>query len=158
MSATPAEYWCKLPVLGNITKDDLLHVLPSEERNGQIVHSRCKMYDINYTDLLTKEDLLELINGSAITAKVPCQYGWEYDRAVYESTTVTDWDLVCDHDFYATLSFACSTFGGLFGAFLWAFIADRFGRKIGYFSMIAFQIVSYLIKVRAFCKAAQTLG
>lgn len=141
MSATPADYWCRIPV-DNITKDDLNDLLPKEDRNGVRVNSRCRMFDINYSDSLTRKDIFELINSSKITATVPCQHGWEYDHSVYESTTVTDWDLVCENEIYATLSFASATFGGLFGAFLWAFIADRFGRKLSYFSMVGFQIVS----------------
>ncbi|XP_055328916.1 beta-alanine transporter-like [Paramacrobiotus metropolitanus] len=162
MSATPAEYWCRLPV-DNISISDLPHLLPLEQRNGEIVHSRCMMFDLNYANLTKQEiaNTVRIYNGTL--SVVPCRSGWDFDHSVYESTTVTEWGLVCDKEVLSTISFASSTFGGLFGAFIWAFIADRFGRKKGYFSMIAFQLTfaiasAFSPNLLAYCMFRMCIG
>ena len=149
MAATPDHYGCALP-LANFTVNDLDALSPPERRNGILAPSRCRMYDVNFTTIRTKEELLARINASLSSSAVPlktteCRDGWVYSTAVYGNTVVTEWDLVCDHEVLASLSFACSTIGGLFGAFIWAFLADRFGRKPAFFSMLGFQLVGCIV-------------
>ncbi|OQV14659.1 Carcinine [Hypsibius exemplaris] len=140
MAATPDVYGCVLPI-ENFTVHDLALFAPLERRNGELVPSRCRMYELNYTSE-TRAHLLEIINRSSVAlTTIPCTDGWVYNREVYQSTVVTEWDLVCDRESYASLSFSTSTFGGLFGPFLWAFSADRFGRKQAFFCMLGFQLI-----------------
>ena len=119
MSATPDSYGCTLPTYSNLTIDDLQPLLPKERRGGKntpLVPSRCSMYDLNYTDL-DFGSIRQLINQSDQNPidTVPCDrsLGFTYSTAVYESTTVTDWNLVCDYrDVLNSLQFSASTIGG----------------------------------------------
>lgn len=119
MSATPDTYGCTLPTYSNLTMEDLRPLLPKERRGGKnspLVPSRCAMYDLNYTDLdLDSIRLRVNESGSYPIDTVSCDrtVGYTYSTAVYESTTVTDWDLVCDNwDVINSLQFSASTIGG----------------------------------------------
>nr|XP_033812657.1 solute carrier family 22 member 6-A-like isoform X2 [Geotrypetes seraphini] len=59
----------------------------------------------------------------------PCLEGWEYDRSIFTSTIVSEWNLVCD--LRSSKEFAQSIFmaGVLVGAFVFGGLADRFGRR-----------------------------
>ncbi|XP_036420176.1 solute carrier family 22 member 7a [Colossoma macropomum] len=68
-------------------------------------------------------------SGTGSNESVPCQHGWTYDRTLFNSTTATEWDLVCDSK---NLNQALATFfflGVMMGAVLFGYLADRFGRK-----------------------------
>lgn len=55
-------------------------------------------------------------------------YECKFDETYYGSTVVTEWNLVCDHSFYASLIvtlYMCGSFSALFIGYM----SDRFGRK-----------------------------
>ncbi|XP_055337550.1 beta-alanine transporter-like [Paramacrobiotus metropolitanus] len=142
-AAVPGDYWCKIPALENATVNvTTKHFWPPDEHNGTLQgHSRCFMYDLNYS-ALSLSDISELTNGSLSSHKtVPCQFGWEFDRSVFQDTIVTEYLLICDRSLLQALSLALVTMGGVFGPLVFGFLADHFGRKKGYFIMIAFQSV-----------------
>lgn len=46
------EHWCAVPELNHL--DPLVRrnlSIPLEERNGQLVYSRCRMFDVNYSQV-----------------------------------------------------------------------------------------------------------
>ncbi|XP_074087342.1 organic anion transporter 3 [Macrotis lagotis] len=59
----------------------------------------------------------------------PCLDGWVYDRSLFTSTIVTEWNLVCD--FRQLKEMAQSTYmaGILIGGIVFGGLSDRFGRK-----------------------------
>ena len=93
MSGTPSKYWCRLPI-DNLTDEEQWKLLPpSVGPDGELSYDRCQMYDINYTTIPMDFNL----SNAPI---VPCQNGWIYSRNEYNTTIVTDWDLVCDKELY----------------------------------------------------------
>ncbi|XP_051903651.1 solute carrier family 22 member 5-like [Hippocampus zosterae] len=66
-----------------------------------------------------------------------CLDGWEYDRSVYTSTIVSEWDLVCGQQWKKPLTLSLYFCGYLVGSFLSGQLSDRFGRKIVLFAAIA---------------------
>ncbi|XP_055351171.1 beta-alanine transporter-like [Paramacrobiotus metropolitanus] len=72
----------------------------------------------------------------------PCASGWDYDKTYYYSTIVTEWDLVCSHDFLATLMYIITSVVGTLAAPLGGWCSDHYGRKSTYFGFLAVEIVS----------------
>uniref|UniRef100_A0A8C3U6P4 Solute carrier family 22 member 8 n=1 Tax=Catharus ustulatus TaxID=91951 RepID=A0A8C3U6P4_CATUS len=59
----------------------------------------------------------------------PCRDGWDYDRSVYVSTIVTEWDLVCGYRQLRQMAQSIYMAGVLVGALVLGGLSDRFGRK-----------------------------
>ncbi|XP_041876558.1 solute carrier family 22 member 6-A-like isoform X1 [Corvus kubaryi] len=62
-------------------------------------------------------------------ATEPCRDGWDYDRSVYVSTIVTEWDLVCGYRQLRQMAQSIYMAGVLVGALVLGGLSDRFGRK-----------------------------
>ncbi|XP_055348955.1 beta-alanine transporter-like [Paramacrobiotus metropolitanus] len=129
--ATPA-HSCRIPV--NATQQNTSIFIPRLVSSN----SQCQMYDLDYSN----ESLLQSFTPSNTTPVTGCKYGWDYDRSVYLSSTVTEWDLVCSHAYLPTLSLSVHTFGSLCGSLLLGYIGDRFGRKTAYYIAITLQLAS----------------
>ena len=54
---------------------------------------------------------------------------WVYDDSVYESTVVTEWDLVCGRKPLLSLLQSLLMVGGIAGAMIGGQLTDRFGRR-----------------------------
>ncbi|KAG0720831.1 Organic cation transporter protein [Chionoecetes opilio] len=146
IAATP-EHWCHVAALDTL---DGSHDL----RNGSVPwkvgwegkgeFSSCTYYNRNWTGLvaggLTGDDLPFLP-----TSDVPIQgcHDWVYDHAIYETTAVEEWDLVCLNKY--RMSFIQSTYMGgvLAGALVLSELADKFGRRtISLVSAVGFLVAS----------------
>lgn len=62
-------------------------------------------------------------------ATEPCRDGWDYDRSIYVSTIVTEWDLVCGYRQLRQMAQSIYMAGVLVGALVLGGLSDRFGRK-----------------------------
>ncbi|XP_012580703.1 PREDICTED: solute carrier family 22 member 20 [Condylura cristata] len=58
-----------------------------------------------------------------------CKDGWAYDRSVFPSTIVMEWDLVCEARTLRDLAQSIYMAGVLVGAAVFGSLADRLGRK-----------------------------
>ncbi|XP_035223452.1 organic cation transporter protein-like [Stegodyphus dumicola] len=98
----------------------------------------CRMYDINYTELLSN-GIYTVPND---TATKPCTQGWQYDKTDYESTVATEWDLVCSDYHYTKFIQTMFYVGSILGTPMYGALSDRIGRKITFFITILVTAVS----------------
>ncbi|KAF0311178.1 Organic cation transporter protein [Amphibalanus amphitrite] len=61
-------------------------------------------------------------------ASAPCSR-WVFDKSVYKSTVVTEWNLVCGRKPMLSMLQSVLMLGGIVGALLGGQLADRFGRR-----------------------------
>ncbi|KAK2830141.1 hypothetical protein Q5P01_018072 [Channa striata] len=75
------------------------------------------------------------------TERSPCSHGWMYSQEDFQSTTVTEWDLVCDKAGLNSLGSSVYMFGLLVGSVVFGAMADRYGRRFVLLLSIALQTV-----------------
>ncbi|XP_066594705.1 organic cation transporter 1-like [Prorops nasuta] len=165
VSASP-EHWCKIPELDNVTwmsmEERKALSLPYTNRtDGRRVYSRCTMYDVNYTAILDSwlqktlqnETETEVPSGSPGRIVHPppisnpewpiskCRFGWHYDTRDYDSTLVTELDLVCDNSWWPSTSTTFFYVGSLFGNVVFGWIADKWGRRTAFFAILFLEVI-----------------
>uniref|UniRef100_A0A668S1J1 Major facilitator superfamily (MFS) profile domain-containing protein n=1 Tax=Oreochromis aureus TaxID=47969 RepID=A0A668S1J1_OREAU len=84
------------------------------------------------------QDVVLLGNG---TQRVPCGDGWVYSRETFESTIVTEWDLVCSKAVFNNIGSSIYMFGLLVGSVVFGAMADRYGRRFVLLLSLALQTV-----------------
>ncbi|CAM1308476.1 Uncharacterised protein g4866 [Pycnogonum litorale] len=142
ITSTP-DHWCNVPELRdlNITTEEIKNIsIPYENVGSVMKRSNCKMYDIDYRKISLKD-----VNFTVDRSSWPvtdCKHGWKYDTSVYESTIVTQWDLVCDKDLYPTVINSIAGIGLMLGVMILGYVSDRFGRKKAYFICLVIHIVA----------------
>ncbi|XP_072303766.1 solute carrier family 22 member 13 [Eucyclogobius newberryi] len=70
-----------------------------------------------------------------------CVHGWVYSKDTFLSTTVTEWDLVCDSAHFNNVGSSIYMFGLLVGSLVFGSLADRYGRRFVMLLSIALQSV-----------------
>ncbi|XP_068135739.1 solute carrier family 22 member 7-like [Hyperolius riggenbachi] len=109
---------------GNLSQEDLLFINIPQQHDGSF--RSCKMFSQPQTHLVLNRSQEITTNGSTVQS---CDQGWEYDLSTFSSTTVTQWDLVCDRKW---MNQAAATFffiGLTTGSLICGFLSDRFGRR-----------------------------
>ncbi|XP_055333871.1 beta-alanine transporter-like [Paramacrobiotus metropolitanus] len=132
--ATP-KHSCHIPI--NSTQFNSSLFIPRGAKPSDI-DAQCLMYDLDYTN----DTMLTSFTPTYDTPISPCRYGWDYDRSMYRSTVVTQWNLVCSHKLLPTFSLTVHTFGSLTGSLLLGYVGDRFGRKPAYYIAVTLQLLS----------------
>ncbi|XP_039277763.1 organic cation transporter 1 isoform X2 [Nilaparvata lugens] len=133
VSATP-DHWCRIPELDDFTYDGNISLTELEKKSMSIPfkngrYEKCLMYDIDYRKQLSSFNKSHVDNVNATLPTIPCQYGWTYDRNNYDSTLVTELNLVCDDSWKPSLATTLFYLGSLIGSIVFGFISDRYGRR-----------------------------
>ncbi|XP_076175139.1 organic cation transporter 1 [Ptiloglossa arizonensis] len=164
VSASP-DHWCRVPELENL-KDLLtleerknLSVPYVEKSDGKIKYSKCTMYDVNYTAIIetwlgrvfenapdgvaygSRDRFPPLPVGNPEWPITKCRYGWIYDNRDYDSTLVTELDLVCDNSWWPSTSTTFFYVGSLFGNVVFGWIADKWGRRTAFFAILFLEVI-----------------
>lgn len=96
--------------------------------SNETVYSRCTKYDVSNVPF--RWDLEPNIYNSSV---IDCDAGWVYNHSEYESTLVTDFDLVCGKQILLNFAHAVCFTGVSVGAVLFGVIADRLGRLFAFY-------------------------
>ncbi|XP_074551423.1 solute carrier family 22 member 4-like [Halichoeres trimaculatus] len=143
---------CFIPAHSNLSQEWSQAVIPLQvEAGGQLGRSSCSRYDLEQVQNLSAQgtvprlgpdyNLSALGSGPEVLVSglklESCKDGWTYSSEYYESTVVTEFNLVCDDQWRQPLTSLVYFLGGLSGCFVSGQISDRFGRKPVLFGAIA---------------------
>ncbi|CDQ89542.1 solute carrier family 22 member 5 [Oncorhynchus mykiss] len=146
VGATPPHH-CFVPDSGNLSEAWRKAIIPIEVVNGQEEESKCSRYRL---DVVRNLSALGYIPGLDVNlTEVEQEYcvdGWSYSKDIYQSTIVTEWDLVCDNEWKTPFASSTLFVGFLIGSLLSGQLSDRFGRKKVIFISLVAQLVSVLIQ------------
>jgi len=106
----------------NFTKSQLLD-FTTPKTNGE--YNTCFRYGYNLSEC--KLPKLECVNKSAKI--IPCDNGYHFNFKTFESTTISEWNLVCNRRIYSTTATSFYFIGLWLGAIVFGYIADRYGRR-----------------------------
>lgn len=124
------EHRCRIPAWSNDTYDVqnekherfINMSIPYVKNNHKWELSKCLIYQ---TDQFTEYDNYSRpLNASMVKC-----HSWVYDSSVFESTAVTQMDLVCDKQFASTHAQMSVMGGFLAGAFILGTLSDMYGRR-----------------------------
>ncbi|XP_041808310.1 solute carrier family 22 member 5 [Chelmon rostratus] len=149
LADTPA-HRCLIPAHVNLTAAWKNSSIPLEEdtQSGALAPSKCSRYKLEEIVSFSDRGLLPGVDVNlSNVATEDCLDGWEYDRSVYVSTIVTEWDLVCEDRWKNPLTSSLFFCGVLTGSFISGQLSDRYGRKIVLFVTMAVQTVFTFIQV-----------
>ncbi|XP_044226002.1 solute carrier family 22 member 5-like isoform X2 [Thunnus albacares] len=138
---------CMVPEV-DLTEDWQNAIIPIEVVNGKQERSRCSRYRLDVVRNLSAQGLIPGIDiNLADLQQEKCVDGWTYSKDIYQSTIVSEYDLVCSEQwkqpFTATLYFL----GVLVGSFFSGQLSDRFGRKPVFFATMAVQTIFTFVQV-----------
>ncbi|KAJ0182993.1 hypothetical protein K1T71_000969 [Dendrolimus kikuchii] len=122
MTIVPAEHWCFVPELGNLTVEVRRHLSIPKTESG---YDKCNVYDVNWTAIL--QDGVSDPNPTWPTRK--CQ-NWEFNFTdVPYETIATQQGWVCDRDSYQATAQSIFFCGAIIGGLIFGWIADKYGRQ-----------------------------
>ncbi|XP_038564889.1 solute carrier family 22 member 5-like isoform X1 [Micropterus salmoides] len=130
---------CLVPEV-NLTQDWHNAIIPLEVVNGKQELSRCSRYRLDVVRNLSAQGFIpgRDVNLTDLEQE-GCVDGWSYSRDIYQSTIVSEFDLVCSEQWKQPFTSTVFFLGVLFGSFFSGQLSDRFGRKPVLFLTMAVQ-------------------
>uniref|UniRef100_A0A3Q3A8I8 Solute carrier family 22 member 4-like n=1 Tax=Kryptolebias marmoratus TaxID=37003 RepID=A0A3Q3A8I8_KRYMA len=144
--ATPPHH-CHIPVQSNLSQEWIQASIPV-----QLGRSSCSRFELDQVKNLSAMGARPgpnwIQNQSVLLGSSPevlistlkqeaCEDGWTYSTEYFQSTVVTEFDLVCSEQWKQPLTSFVYFLGGLCGCFISGQLSDRFGRKPVLFGSVA---------------------
>ncbi|XP_004836673.1 solute carrier family 22 member 5 isoform X2 [Heterocephalus glaber] len=142
------EHRCRVPDAANLSSAWRNHSIPLLLRDGREVPDGCRRYRLA---TIANFSALGLEPGRDVELgqleQERCLDGWEFSQDVFQSTIVTEWNLVCEDDWKTPLCMSLFFVGVLVGSFISGQLSDRFGRKNVLFVTMGMQTGFSLLQV-----------
>nr|XP_040037473.1 solute carrier family 22 member 5-like [Gasterosteus aculeatus aculeatus] len=146
LTDTPA-HRCLVPEV-NLTQDWLDVIIPIEVVDGKQQLSRCSRFRLDVVRNLSALGLAPAVEVDlSDLPQETCVDGWSYSRDVYQSTIVSQFDLVCRDQWKQPFTSTLYFLGVLCGSFFSGLLSDRFGRKPVLFATMAIQTVFIFVQI-----------
>ncbi|XP_066501593.1 solute carrier family 22 member 4-like [Hoplias malabaricus] len=141
---------CLIPEEYNISEIWREAAIPMVTQDGGLKRSSCTRYRVdtlrNYSRLAYIPNVD--VNMSDIELE-SCLNGWNYSKETYQSTIVTEWDLVCENEYKGPLSSSMYFLGVLMGTFISGQLSDKYGRRPVLFATMTMQTATIFIQMFA---------
>ncbi|CAH0404422.1 unnamed protein product [Chilo suppressalis] len=122
MTVVPAEHWCHVPELLNLTVEERRHLSIPLTSHG---YDKCSVYDVDWTKVL-QDGVREPDTKWPIKK---CEQKWEFNFTdVPYETIASELGWVCDRDNYPATAQSIFFCGAIVGGLLFGWVADKFGR------------------------------
>ncbi|XP_029704042.1 solute carrier family 22 member 5-like [Takifugu rubripes] len=141
------DHHCRIPEV-NLTQEWLNATIPEKVVNGKLGRSKCSRYRLDVIRNLSDQGLVpgRDVNLTSLEQE-GCLDGWTYSKETYQSTIVTEFDLVCSNQWKAPLTSTIYLLGLLVGALITGPLSDRFGRKPVFCALMAVQAFCIMLQV-----------
>ncbi|XP_068591071.1 solute carrier family 22 member 4-like [Cebidichthys violaceus] len=147
VAATPP-HECYIPENNSISDTWRNVTIPLETVNGIAKRSSCSRLNLEIVGQYSENETIP--NVDVNVSEIPlesCRDGWTYSKEIYQSTIITEWDLVCENAYKSPLATSLHYVGVLVGGFLSGLISDRYGRRPALFLTMLIQTVSITAQI-----------
>ncbi|XP_030292956.1 solute carrier family 22 member 5-like isoform X3 [Sparus aurata] len=122
--------------------------IPIEVVDGKQELSSCSRYRLDVVRNLSAQGLVpgRDVNLTDLEQE-GCVDGWSYSKDIYQSTIVSEFDLVCSDQWKQPFTTTLLLLGVVFGSFVSGQLSDRFGRKPVLFATMAVQTFFTIVQI-----------
>ncbi|XP_026672740.1 organic cation transporter protein-like [Ceratina calcarata] len=112
--------------------------------HGQEKLSLCHRWNVPINDTMNRH--VDTSQAFTVDAQrlVPCET-YVYDRSKYKSTTISEWNLVCDKAWLKATGDSLFMVGVMLGSMIFGGLSDKFGRRPIFFLSLVIQLVGGIL-------------